>query len=103
MARRTYAEAVQIPPYVHGVTDAVDIHCHAHEGQQDALAVAKLASMSGMQGILYKTIVHGPEGPAAAVRALLGQLHPWADEHKVRPIQAWAGFCVARGSKRQFG
>ena len=33
------------------------------------------------------------------MRALLGQLHPWADEHKVRPIQAWAGFCVARGSK----
>jgi uncharacterized protein DUF6282 len=99
MARRTYAEPVQTPPYVHGVQDAVDIHCHAHEGQQDALAVAKLASQSGMQGILYKTIVHGPQGPAAAVRALLEQLEPWANEHQVRPIQAWAGFCVARGSK----
>jgi hypothetical protein len=28
-----------------GVDDAIDIHCHAHEGQQDALGVAKLASM----------------------------------------------------------
>jgi hypothetical protein len=30
--------------YVIGVEDAIDIHCHAHEGQQDALGVAKLAS-----------------------------------------------------------
>src|SRR5258707_8290047 len=40
-----------------GVEDAIDIHCHAHEGQQDALGVAKLASKSGMMGLLYKTIV----------------------------------------------
>jgi Family of unknown function (DUF6282) len=99
MARRTYAEPVQTPPFVHGVKDAIDIHCHAHEGQQDALAVAKLASQSGMKGILYKTIVNGPNGPAAAVRAVLDELNRWADEQHVTPIQAWAGFCVARGSK----
>ena len=34
----------------------IDIHCHAEHGQQDALAVAKLASESGMYGILYKSI-----------------------------------------------
>src|SRR6201988_3057081 len=52
--------------YVIGVDDAIDIHCHAHEGQQDALGVAKLASKSGMKGILYKTIV-GRKGPAGTV------------------------------------
>jgi hypothetical protein len=97
MARRTYSEPVQKPGFVHGVKDAIDIHCHAHEGQQDAMGIARLASISGMQGILYKTIVHGPEGPAAAVRALLDELNRWADEQEVRPICAWSGFCVARG------
>jgi hypothetical protein len=48
-----------------GVEDAIDIHCHAHEGQQDALGVGKLASKSGMFGVLYKTIV-GRKDPAAA-------------------------------------
>jgi len=57
-ARRGYKQAVDPAlDYVTGVTDAIDIHCHAHEGQQDALGVAKLASKSGMKGILYKTIV----------------------------------------------
>jgi hypothetical protein len=31
---------------VAGVEDAIDIHCHAHEGQQDALGVAKPASVT---------------------------------------------------------
>ena len=56
-----------------GVEDAIDIHCHAHEGQQDALGVAKLASKSGMMGLLYKTIV-GRKDPAAAVDAVRGGL-----------------------------
>ena len=57
-ARRLYKQAVDpAVDHVVGVDDAIDIHCHAHEGQQDALGVAKLASKSGMKGILYKTIV----------------------------------------------
>ena len=56
-----------------GVEDAIDIHCHAHEGQQDALGVAKLASKSGMMGLLYKTIV-GRKDPAAAVDAVRSAL-----------------------------
>ena len=57
-ARRGFKQAVDPSlDHVVGVEDAIDIHCHAHEGQQDALGVAKLASKSGMKGILYKTIV----------------------------------------------
>src|SRR5688572_10872637 len=69
-ARRGFKQGPVDPSldYVIGVEDAIDIHCHAHEGQQDALGVAKLASKSGMMGILYKTIV-GRKDPAAAVNA----------------------------------
>jgi len=62
-----------------GVDGAIDIHCHAHEGQQDALGVAKLASKSGMMGILYKTIV-GRKDPAAAVNAVRSALESWCAE-----------------------
>ena len=37
-ARRAYRPGVVFPPKVPGVAGAIDIHCHAHEGQQDALA-----------------------------------------------------------------
>ncbi|HVL35442.1 MAG TPA: hypothetical protein VM489_07230, partial [Burkholderiales bacterium] len=50
-ARRAFRPGVVYPPAVPGVKNAIDIHCHAHEGQQDALALAKLASESGMKGI----------------------------------------------------
>ena len=50
-ARRGFKQAVDPAlDHVVGVEDAIDIHCHAHEGQQDALGVAKLASKSGMRG-----------------------------------------------------
>jgi hypothetical protein len=50
-ARRGFKQAVDPSlDHVIGVEDAIDIHCHAHEGQQDALGVAKLASKSGMMG-----------------------------------------------------
>src|SRR4029453_17839785 len=65
-ARRGYKQPVDPSvDHVVGVEDGIDIHCHAHEGQQDALGVAKLASKSGMKGILYKTIVGGKD-PAGA-------------------------------------
>src|SRR5688572_18751018 len=57
-ARRGFKQAIDPSlDHVIGVEEAIDIHCHAHEGQQDALGVAKLASKSGMTGLLYKTIV----------------------------------------------
>ena len=37
-ARTQYKPGVVHPPHIK-VKDAIDIHCHAHEGQQDALGV----------------------------------------------------------------
>ena len=61
-ARRGFKQAVDPAlDHVVGVEDAIDIHCHAHEGQQDALGVAKLASKSGMTGDTLQDD-RGPEG-----------------------------------------
>jgi hypothetical protein len=96
VARRAYKEAVQRPPNVYGVTDVIDIHCHAHEGQQDALELAKYASSNGMGGLLYKSIV-GRQRPADAVRKLLDELHRWCEQNNCVPIKAWAGFNIGSG------
>jgi hypothetical protein len=97
-ARRKYREAVQEPPLVKGIEDPIDIHCHAHEGQQDPLAIARLASQAGMKGLLYKSVTGGNRRPAASVRKLLEQLEPWCEQQGIRPIEAWAGFGTARGA-----
>ncbi|HEX5021524.1 MAG TPA: hypothetical protein VFX54_12730 [Candidatus Binatia bacterium] len=57
-ARRGFKQGPVDPSldYVIGVDDAIDIHCHAHEGQQDALGVAKLASKSGTKGYSTKRL-----------------------------------------------
>jgi len=80
----------------------IDIHCHAEHGQQDALAVAKLASENGMYGILYKSI--GKEdkrsaGPMEDVRSLLGELERWSNETGIAPIKAWGGYALCRDGK----
>jgi hypothetical protein len=96
--RRSYKPGVYAPPEVPGVVGAIDIHCHAHEGQADALAIAKLASQSGMSGLLYKTIgpTSGPYRPAAQVDALREQLHRWSDESEVTPVECWAGYLIGQ-------
>jgi Family of unknown function (DUF6282) len=96
-ARRGFKQAVD-PSLDHiiGVEDAIDIHCHAHEGQQDALGVAKLASKSGMTGLLYKTIV-GRKDPAAAVDAVRSALESWCAEKGLTPAHVWAGSSVTQG------
>src|SRR5215470_17588352 len=76
IARRAYREEVQHPPVVNGVRDVIDVHCHAHDGQQDALDLAKYASANGMRGLLYKSIV-GRARPAESVRNLLEELNRW--------------------------
>ncbi len=96
IARRAYKDEIQHPPLTNGVRGVIDIHCHAHDGQQDALDLAKHASMSGMTGLLYKSIV-GRARPAESVRNLLEHLQRWADEVKLEPIQAWAGYNVGSG------
>jgi hypothetical protein len=101
-ARRGYKPYIQTPPKVHAVEGMIDIHCHAEHGQQDSLAVAKLASESGMYGILYKSI--GKEdkrsaGPMEDVRALLQELDRWSDETGIAPIKAWGGYALCRDGK----
>lgn len=101
-ARRRYSPYVVFPPEVPGVAGTIDIHAHAHRGQQDALALAKFASQSGMRGILFKTIgsPFNPQGgPMDDVRAVREALHRWADETGVEPIECWAGYGVTRDNK----
>lgn len=92
-ARTFYQPGVQYPPAVAGVAGAIDIHCHAHEGQQDALAVARLASQSGMRGILFKTIVGRP-GPAEALEALTAGLGELCAEDGTEPIACRVGAMI---------
>src|SRR4051812_25542993 len=100
-ARRSYRPGVVYPPLVPGVVDAIDIHCHSHEGQQDALALAKLASESLMKGILYKTIgpISGEYRPMRVLREVESQLNRWGDESGVKPIHCWAGYGVTMDNK----
>jgi hypothetical protein len=97
-ARRGFKQGPVDPSLDHvlGVEDAIDIHCHAHEGQQDALGVAKLASKSGMKGLLYKTIV-GRKDPAGAVGAVRTALEAWCAKAGIAPIHIWAGSSVTQG------
>src|SRR5438132_8423095 len=95
--RRAYREEIQHPPAVPNVRGAIDLHCHAHEGQQDALDLAKHASKNGMGGILYKTIV-GRHRPAETLRRVREQLNRWCDEEEVAPIKTWVACNVARGT-----
>jgi hypothetical protein len=96
--RRAYSEQVQCPPDVPGVQDAIDIHCHAHEGQQDALSLAKHASKQGMRGILYKTIV-GRQNPVEAVGRVQEAVNRWCEAEQIEPIQCWSGYNVAPTGK----
>src|SRR3954451_8724764 len=93
--RRAFRDEIQHPPAIAGVTGSIDIHCHAHEGQQDPLDVAKHASSSGMGGILYKTIF-GRHRPAESARRVATALNQWADEEQVEPVKVWVGWGVGR-------
>ena len=64
-ARTQYRPGVIRPPNIK-VKDAIDIHCHAHEGQQSASDLAKHASRAEMKGILFKSILGDDPGVVAA-------------------------------------
>ncbi|MFT5538672.1 MAG: hypothetical protein ACI82H_000185 [Alphaproteobacteria bacterium] len=83
-------------PAIPGVKGAIDIHCHATVGQQDPLGLAKLASISGMRGILFKTITDRKE-PAKSAAKVQNDLNAWADKEGVTPIDCWAGCSVTEG------
>ncbi len=54
-ARTQYKPGVVHPPHIK-VKDAIDIHCHTHEGQQDPYDLARRASLAEMKGLLFKSI-----------------------------------------------
>ena len=99
--RRRYLTGVLFTPAVPGVADMFDIHCHAHEGQQDALALAKLASQSHMRGIVYKTLgsITGEYRPAQDVRDLNAALQRWAEAEDVEPITCYAGYGITMDNR----
>jgi hypothetical protein len=92
-ARTQYKPGEVHPPYIK-VKDAIDIHCHAHEGQQNPYDLARRASLAEMKGILFKSIV-GNE-PAAAVRAVQEDVNRWAEKEHVDPVRCWAGYVCGR-------
>ena len=89
-ARWAFHDAIQHPPDVVGVEDAIDLHCHAHQGQQDPIDLARFASRSKMGGLLYKTLDTRAK-PMVKLREIQESLHRWADTEKIEPVRCWAG------------
>ena len=92
-ARTQYRPGEIHPPHIK-VKDAIDIHCHAHEGQQNPYDLARRASLAEMKGILFKSIVGND--PAAAVRSVQEDVNRWADKERVEPVRCWAGYVCGR-------
>ena len=82
-ARTQYKPGEIHPPHIK-VKDAIDIHCHAHEGQQNPFDLAKRASLAEMKGLLFKSIPG--DDPAKAVREVQEETNRWADREGVEPI-----------------
>ncbi len=100
-ARRNYRPGVVFPPEVPDVTDSIDIHCHAHEGQQDALSLSILASESHMKGILFKTLgpIAGDYQPMAELRTVRNKLEEWSASSGISPIDVWVGYGVTMDNR----
>jgi hypothetical protein len=92
-ARTQYRPGAVRPPNIK-VKDAIDIHCHAHEGQQNAFDLAKHASRAEMKGLLFKSIVG--DDPARSVRDVQEDVNRWAEHEGIEPITCWAGFVCGR-------
>ena len=92
-ARTQYKPGTVHPPHIK-VKDAIDIHCHAHEGQQDAFDLARRASLAEMKGLLFKSIPG--EDPVKAVRDVQEDVNRWVDKEGVKAITCWAGYVCGR-------
>jgi hypothetical protein len=92
-ARTQYKPGEVRPPHIK-VKDAIDIHCHAHEGQQNPFDLARRASQAEMKGILFKSIPG--DDPAESVRAVQEDVNRWAEQEGVEPVKCWAGFVCGR-------
>ena len=92
-ARTQYKPGEIYPPHIK-VKDAIDIHCHAHEGQQNPYDLVRRASLAEMKGILFKSIPG--DDPAKTVRSVQDDVNRWAEKERVEPIQCWAGYVCGR-------
>ena len=92
-ARTQYRPGEVRPPHIK-VKDAIDIHCHAHEGQQNAFDLAKRASEAEMKGILFKSIAGND--PAESVGQVQEEVNRWADQQGIESMKCWAGFVCGR-------
>jgi len=92
-ARTQYKPGEIHPPHIK-VKDAIDIHCHAHEGQQNPYDLARRASLAEMKGLLFKSI--SGEDPVKAVRDVQDDVNRWAEKERVEPISCWAGYICGR-------
>jgi hypothetical protein len=92
-ARTQYKPGVVHPPHIK-VKDAIDIHCHAHEGQQDPYDLARRASLAEMKGLLFKSIPG--DDPVKATQSVQDDVNRWAEAEGVVPITCWAGYVCGR-------
>ena len=92
-ARTQYKPGVVHPPHIK-VKDAIDIHCHAHEGQQDPYDLARRASLAEMKGLLFKSIPG--DDPVKSTRAVQDDVNRWGDEAGVHPITCWSAYVCGR-------
>jgi hypothetical protein len=103
-ARRKFRPGTMFPPDSPGVTGAIDLHCHAHEGGNDALALAKFASECGMGGLVIKTIgkfgmIDGAYRPGRLVDQLTRDLAAWCAERKIAPVPCWLGAVIGQDNE----
>jgi hypothetical protein len=92
-ARTQYKPGEIHPPHIK-VKDAIDIHCHAHEGQQNPFDLARRASLAEMKGLLFKSIPG--ENPAKSTREVQEDVNRWAEKNDVTPVTCWAGYVCGR-------
>ncbi len=93
--RTQYKPGAVHPPHIK-VKDAIDIHCHALEGQQDPFVLARRASRAEMKGILVQSMFGTDQ--AKATREVQEDVNRWAEQEGIEPITCWAGFVCGRQS-----
>jgi hypothetical protein len=92
-ARTQYKPGEIHPPHIK-VKDAIDIHCHAHEGQQNPFDLARRASLAEMKGLLFKSIPG--DNPVKSTRAVQDDVIRWAEKEGLTPVTCWAGYVCGR-------
>jgi len=92
-ARTQYKPGVVHPPHIK-VKDAIDIHCHTHEGQQDPFDLARRAALAEMKGLLFKSIPG--DDPVKATQDVQDDVNRWAEKESIAPITCWSSYVCGR-------